>query len=341
MRRQHTGGTRRATAQNQRWGIRRLSRAKWRCGGDAPAVGRWGRTSQARRRGGRYRKVATLTNGKERDIAKSIRPSRLRGGGYDHNRGREIGREQRHTLFVGGKPSPCPSGRQFFLVRFHGENYPASAGVLVPPVFGQGAGRAFPTDCSIADGGVDRSLSETAPGRHVCAFESVRGQRRRVLQYDWGRRQAPHLSIGRRNVARTRGAARSDPVNCGTYWTDRLYPFLEALDLPGTEHRTQSGRNDASVSSPLGSFLCSDAKHRLIYVAPTLSFVCDSDSAPIGPPYVDRSLSETARGDACAFELFRGGGCFLFCDCCLSSQHNPAFIARLIVQVAEMVAAGL
>ncbi len=339
---------------------------------------------------------------------------------------------------MGGKPSLCPSGLQFSLVRFHGANYPAYVGVLVPPVFGHApdvpsqptaaslmagrwcralesahsatcrdsnlqrtvhrhvheggrevvvpvpgragtAGDRMPSAvggerrrrcsslhgsflCSDAeyrptyvaptsfvrdgDGAltgplcVDRSLGETAPGGRVCAFELVQGQRQRVLQYNWGQRQAPHLSEGRRDLARTRGAARCDPVNCRTCWTDRLYPFLKALDTSGTEHRTRSGRNDAGGSSPLGSFLRSDAKHSPAYVAPTLSFVCDGDSAPIGPPCVDRLLGESEPGNGCAFESFEGGGCFLFCDCCLMFQHDPVFIARPIVPVAEFVAAG-
>ncbi len=127
-------------------------------------------------------------------------------------------------------------------------------------------------------------------GVRVCPFESVQGKRQWVLQYDWGHYQMPHLSKERRNVARTRGAARCNPPNCGTYWTDWLYPFLEVLDLLETDQQTWSGRNDAGGSSPLGSFLCSDAKHHLTYIVPTLSFVCDSNSMPtVRPRWIARS----------------------------------------------------
>jgi hypothetical protein len=165
----------------------------------------------------------------------------------------------------------------------------------------------------------DPLLGETAPGGCVCAFELVWGQWQQLLQYDWGQRQAPHLFEGRHNVERTWGATRYDPVNCRTYWTDWLYPFLEALDPPGMEHQMQLGRNDAGGFSPLGSFLHSDAKHHLTYNAPTLSFVCDGNSAPICPPYVDCLLGGTAGGDTCTFESFGGSGCFLCRDCCLLS----------------------
>ncbi len=77
---------------------------------------------------------------------------------------------------------------------------------------------------------------------------------------------------------------------------DCLYPVLEALDPPGTEHQTRLGSSNTSGLSSLGSFLHSDAKHRPAYVAPTLSFVCDSNSTPFSPPYVDCLLGGTTGG---------------------------------------------
>jgi hypothetical protein len=122
---------------------------------------------------------------------------------------------------------------------------------------------------------------------------------------------------------------------------DRLYSFLEALDLLGTEHRMQSWRNNAGSLSPLGSFLRSDAKHHPMYPAPMLFFICNGNSALIRLPYMDCLLGGTMGGDACTFESFGGSGCFLCPDCCLLSQHNTVFNARPIIPVAEFVAVGL
>ncbi len=61
---------------------------------------------------------------------------------------------------------------------------------------------------------VDPLLGKTTPGGRICAFKLVWGQRQQVLQYNWGQHQAPHLSEGWRDVTRTWGAARCDPMNC-------------------------------------------------------------------------------------------------------------------------------
>ncbi len=98
-------------------------------------------------------------------------------GGYNNDWGKKVGRERqklcgrslgRGKFFSslvmakvwggggqslgGGKPLLCPSGHQFFLVHFHGENYPACAGVFVPPVFGHSVKGAFLINSHIADG---------------------------------------------------------------------------------------------------------------------------------------------------------------------------------------------
>ncbi len=69
--------------------------------------------------------------------------------------GNRHGLGQGETMFGGGKPLPCPLGRQFFPVHFHRANYPASAGVLMPLVFGHGARDVFPANGGIADGGAE------------------------------------------------------------------------------------------------------------------------------------------------------------------------------------------
>ena len=140
-------------------------------------------------------------------------------------------------MFVGGKPSPCPSGRRFFLVRFHGANHPISAGVLMPLVFGHGAGHIFPTDGGIVDGGA------VVPRFGIGAFRNLSRPRSPTHSASSRARGGPR---GRCARTRTRLTRRGQNADRGPRRTKTTVFFPPRL-LPSFRRRGPSDVRGADV----------------------------------------------------------------------------------------------
>jgi hypothetical protein len=107
----------------------------------------------------------------------------------------------------------------------------------------------------------DRSLGETAPGGRVCAFESVRGRRQRVRQYDRG--AAASAPFARRMAGRCahEGSREVQPRKSRNVWVDWLYPFWKRRTRRGRNTEQGRGATTPVVLPPLApSFVrCLDA----------------------------------------------------------------------------------
>ncbi len=146
-----------------------------------------------------------------------------------------------------------------------------------------------------------------------------------------GRVKRPPLSEGRRDVARTREAARCNPINRGTSgWIGCTRSGSAGPAGDGTPNR---------VGEEAPSFVLTPSTVRRTSRQRRPSYSTATARQSVRSTWIAHS-ARPAGGDACAFKSFGGGGCFLFRDCCLSPQHNPVFIAWPIVPVAEFVAAG-